>query len=182
MSGSGIAVRYARALVGLSDDPGAVPRLLEELELLTDTILESQDLVRVLLTPIHPRHERRGVIAELCRKLELSDELRAFSEVLVGQHRMHELAAIRDALRELVDRAAGRLTAQVRSARPLDPAQLDELRRTLSRRVGSQVTLETEVDPALLGGVVARVGDLLLDGSVRTQLATLGSNLKKGSE
>ena len=178
---SAIALRYARALFGLREGAGDRARLLGELDTLTDEILASADLQRVLFTPIHARRERRGVIADLCTGLDVSNELRAFSQLLVDENRSGELPAIRDALRELVDREAGRLVAQIRSARPLDESELGALQRELSRRVDADVALETEVDPDLIGGVVARVGDLLLDGSVRTQLQSLGAILRKGS-
>ena len=178
---SAIAQRYASALFGLHAAAGDTARLLGELDTLTEEILASADLQRVLFTPIHPRRERSAVIAEVCGRLEVSNELRAFSQLLVEENRSGELAAIRDALRALVDRAAGRLTALVRSARPLDEAETATLKRVLSRRVDADVALETEVDPDLIGGVIARVGDLLHDGSVRTQLESLGAILRKGS-
>jgi F-type H+-transporting ATPase subunit delta len=83
-------------------------------------------------------------------------------------------------MRRLVDVEAGRVEARVASARPLDAAAQAALQSALSRRVGSEVVLALEVDPTLIGGVVARVGDLLFDGSIRTQLENLGANLKKG--
>ncbi len=73
------------------------------------------------------------------------------------------------------------MSAQLTSARELDDAQLEAIREALSRRVGAQVRLETSVDPALIGGVIAQVGDQLFDGSVRTQLVSLGESLRKGT-
>ena len=102
------------------------------------------------------------------------------AELLVDQNRATLLPAIRDELRALVDAEAGRVEARVSSARPLDAAAQEQLRRAISSRVNADVTLIVEVDPTLIGGIVARVGDLLLDGSIRTQLETLGANLRKG--
>ena len=70
--------------------------------------------------------------------------------------------------------------AEVSVARELDRAQLERLTDALSRRVGARVTVEVKVDEQIVGGVVARVGDLLLDGSVRTQLASLAGTLRRG--
>ncbi len=178
--GSGIAQRWARALFGLGEDLARAAELLEEFSALTELVVESPELRRVLFTPIHPRKERRGVIGELCKRLELSRETRAFAMLLVDENRIGLLEAIRDALQRLVDEAYGRQTAEVTSARPLDEADLEQLRQALARRVNAEVTLETRVDPGLIGGIVTRVGDLLLDGSVRTQLKSLGDNLRKG--
>lgn len=181
IGGGAIASRYARAVFGLADDPAGRRSLCEQLDTLTEEILASDELRRVLLTPLYPRAERRGVLEELCSTLELSAEIRAAATILVNENRTQLLPVIRDALRDLVDRAAGRVEARVTSARPLDASQQQALQRALSRRVDAEVTLALEVDENLIGGVTARVGDLLLDGSVRTQLETLGANLRKGS-
>jgi F-type H+-transporting ATPase subunit delta len=179
--GEAIAQRYARAVFSLDEgEPQRTAQRLAELDALTEEIVGSAELSRCLLTPLFPSSARRAVLAELCERLGLSREVRATALILVKENRMVLLPAIRDALRELVDRAAGRVEARVVSARPLDAAQQQALREALSRRVNAQVTLRLEVDPELLGGAVARVGDLLLDGSVRTQLQALGANLRRG--
>jgi F-type H+-transporting ATPase subunit delta len=77
----------------------------------------------------------------------------------------------------LAEEAAGRVRGEVVSATPLDPAQLDRIRSALARRLGRELDLAIRVDPALLGGLVARVGDLVFDGSLRTQLAQLRAQL-----
>ena len=81
------------------------------------------------------------------------------------------------AYRDLADAHTGRVRARVTSAEPLTAAAADRVRRALEERTGKKVIVETAVDPSLIGGVVAQVGDLVLDGSVRTQLADLRSKL-----
>ena len=118
-------------------------------------------------------------MAALCERLELGDEVRGFGLLLVNANRAAILPDVRDALRELVERAAGRVEAEVTSARPLETEETDQLRAALSDRLGADVTLKLEVDPELLGGAIARVGDLLIDGSVRNQLRALRGALRK---
>jgi F-type H+-transporting ATPase subunit delta len=178
--GDAIARRYARALFGLGDATTAAG-LLEELARLSDAIVASDALRRVLFTPIHARPQRRAVIGELSTRLGLSPELRAFARILVDENRAQHLPSICDALRELVERAQGRIEAEVTSARELSAAEAAGIEEALSRRIGARVSLKTRVDPSLVAGVVARVGDLLLDGSLRSQIATLGENLRRGS-
>jgi len=176
-----IAQRYARAVHGLAEgDVGRAAHLLQEFDDLTAEILGSDALRRCLFTPLFPRNERRGVVTELCNRLQLSAEARAAALILVAENRMALLPAIRDQLRELVDRMTGRVEAFVVSARPLDAAQQERLREVLARRVGASVTLHLQQDPRLIGGLLVRLGDLLLDGSVRTQLENLGASLRKG--
>ena len=76
---------------------------------------------------------------------------------------------------------AGLAATRVVSASPLDERRRDRLRRALSQRTGREVRLEVEVDPSLIGGAVAQVGDLVFDGSLRTQLSALRATLMKGS-
>jgi len=176
-----IARRYARAVFGLADGPTAHAKLLEELRTLVAEITGNSELTHVLLTPIHPRTERKGVVHELAQRLGLSIEIRAAAEILVDENRLQILPAICDALQQLCDEEIGRVTARVISARPLDDAAQQEIRQALSRRVNADVAIEFAVDPELIGGVVARIGDVLLDGSIRTQLQQLEETLKKGS-
>ena len=178
--GGEIARRYARAVFGLGDSPAARAKLSADVATLAQEIAASDELRRVLFTPIHPRAERKGVVHELAKKLGVSTEVRAAAEILVDENRTQILPALAEEMRRLVDVEAGRVEARVTSARPLDAAAQDALRAALSRRVGSEVVLALEVDPTLIGGVVARVGDMLFDGSIRTQLENLGANLKKG--
>jgi F-type H+-transporting ATPase subunit delta len=181
MVGGEVARRYARAIFGLGADAAARAKLLGEVQTLAGEIEGSAELTRAVLTPIHPRAERKAVLREVTQALGLSIEIRAAAEILVDEHRLNLLPAVRDELQRLVDAEAGRIPASVVSARPLDAAARAELTRALSRRMHAEVTPEFSVDPELIGGVVARIGDLLLDGSLRTQLAQLGEILRKGS-
>lgn len=181
MIGAGeIARRYARAIFGLAEGAKAHTRLLEEVQSLESEITGNIDLTRVLLTPIHPRVERKAVIHDLADRLGLSVEIRASAEILVEENRLQLLPALAAALQALVDAEAGRVGARVVSAHPLDAAAQQQIRSALSRRVNQDVAIEFAVDPELIGGVVARIGDLLIDGSIRTQLEQLGEILKKG--
>ncbi len=182
MIGSGIlARRYAKALFDLGRETGSPAALLEELDGIAQLADESRELARVIFTPLHPREQRRGVVSALAQRLGVSKEIRAFLLILVEENRTALLLPIRDELKVLVDRAAGRLQAQITSARELSADELARLEVALSRRMNAELTLEVKVDPQLIGGVVARVGDLLLDGSVRTQLASLAESLRRGA-
>jgi F-type H+-transporting ATPase subunit delta len=181
MIGAGeIARRYARAVFGLGENAAARAKLAADVATLAQEVAESEPLRRVLFTPLHPRAERKGVVHELAQRLGVSTEVRAVAEILVDENRTQLLPELAREMRRLVEAEAGRVEARVTSARPLDSAAQELLRAALSRRVGSEVVLVLEVDPTLIGGVIARVGDLLFDGSIRTQLENLGANLKKG--
>lgn len=180
IGGGEIARRYAQAVFGLGQDAAARRQLLDQLTTLAQEISDSSELQHALLTPIHPRTERKALVQALAERLGVSQQVVVVSELLVDHNRMPLLFAIRDELRALVDSEAGRVEARVRSARPLAPDAEEQLRQAISRRVKANVTLSVEIDPTLIGGIVARVGDLLLDGSIRTQLENLGATLRKG--
>ena len=182
IGGGEIARRYARAVFALGEETSDPQTLLDELNDLVESATVIPELARVVFTPLHPRAERRAVVAELAQRLDHSNEMRAFAMLLVDENRMSLLPEIRDALRQLVEQAAGRVRARVTSTRKLERREIAGLRRALSRRSNAVIDLETEIDPDLIGGVVVRVGDLLLDGSLRTQLDSLRVSLRKGSE
>jgi F-type H+-transporting ATPase subunit delta len=181
MAGSALARRYARALFGLVETPQERRTQLAELDELSELIEGDEALRRAVFTPLYPRAERRAVLHELAERLGLHRDLQRFSALLVEENRTRHLPQIRDELRTLVERAEGRVEARVTSARPLEPEEVQRVRTALAERVGSDVQIEVDVDPGLIGGLVARIGDLLLDASVRTQLATLAGSLRKGS-
>ena len=134
----------------------------------------------MLLQPLHPVAERRKVLEAVAERMGAGSLLRHFYQVLIDHRRLVDLEAIRAEFARLADEQAGVRRAQVRTARPLTDGQLERLRRALAARLGHEVQIEVEVDPDLLGGLVAQVGDLLLDGSVRTQLRQLRASLASG--
>ncbi len=180
MISSGAARRYARALFSLARDDGSVDAVREQIAGLADLLSSNDELRHAILRPLHPSKERRAALDGVCQRLGVSDTFRNFCAFLVDQRRVIEFEAIRNAFVELADAAAGVERAEVVSASPLSDAQKDRLRRALSERTGRQIELSERVDPSLLGGAVARVGGLVFDGSLRTQLEQLRGSLTRG--
>jgi F-type H+-transporting ATPase subunit delta len=180
MRPSGAAKRYARALFSLARDEGRIESVREELASFAALLEKSTTLRDVLLRPLYPAAQRTAVLEAVAERLGASPLLRKFFALLIQHRRIVEFAAVLEEFDRLADLAAGRVQARVASAAPLSDAQRDRLRAALAARTGSEVRLEVEVDPGLLGGVVAKVGDLVYDGSLRTQLQQLRANLTKG--
>jgi F-type H+-transporting ATPase subunit delta len=105
--------------------------------------------------------------------------VRSFFSLLIDQRRLVDFPAIRDEFERLASEDAGLRRAEIVSAGALRDDQLEGLRRALSNRTGSEVEITVRVDPSLLGGVIAKVGDLVFDGSLRTQLRQLRANLAR---
>lgn len=175
------ARRYARALFSLAKDEGRVAEVMEELDGLSKIFEENTELRETLLTPMHPVKERKSVLNALTLQVRLSPTVRHFYAYLIDQRRLVDFSGVHDEFARLVEEASGRTTAEVVTASPMDDARRDRLRQVLSRRTGLDVQLDVRVDPALIGGAIAKVGGLVFDGSLRTQLGQLRSNLTKGS-
>ena len=181
MKGGTAAHRYAKALFGLAQDEDRQREVRVELASLISLFEESRELRDALLTPLHPASERKSVLREISHRGSVSQLVQNFVSFLIDQRRLIDFRAIATAYGELADEAEGLLTAEVVAASPLDARHKNRLRGALSRRTGCEVRLQIEIDPSLIGGAIAKVGDLVFDGSLRTQLGQLRANLTKGS-
>jgi len=175
------AHRYAKALFGLAQDERRHHEVRGELERLDRLFGESRELRDALLTPLHPAAERKAALRAIAKVSGVSPLVQNFMSYLVDQRRLIDFDGIVTAYAELADKAAGLLTAEVVAASPLDERRKDRLRRALSERTGQEVRLQIEVDPSLIGGAIAKIGDLVFDGSLRTQLGQLRATLTRSS-
>jgi F-type H+-transporting ATPase subunit delta len=168
--GGSIARRYAKALFGLGVDEGTYERFGQELDQLARAYDGSSDLRLALENPVIKPSEKQMILRAILPRVAPSLPVQRFAQLLLGRGRITHLASIARAYRELADARAGQVRATVTSAAPLAAGDLDRVRRALEKRTGRKVMIQTAVDPNLIGGIVALVGDLVLDGSVRTQL------------
>jgi F-type H+-transporting ATPase subunit delta len=177
MQTSKAAARYAKALFALAREEHRVAEIRGEIDGLAQLFDENPALREALLTPLYPADQRQATLREIARRVSASPVVTNFFAYLIDQRRIIDYPVIVAEFGRLADESAGLLTAQVVTASPLDDRRRDRLRRALSDRTGREVRIEATVDPALLGGAVARVGDLVFDGSIRTQLGHLRANL-----
>jgi F-type H+-transporting ATPase subunit delta len=171
------ARRYARAIFQLAGEEGDHEESLRQVETLAALLAQSEPLADVLYRPLYPMSERCAAFQAVAARIGLGATVKRFVEFLLARHRMRDFPQIAVELHRLANEAAGRVEAEVVSATMLEPAQLDRVRQALAVRTGREVQLTPRVDPTLIGGIVARVGDLIFDGSIRTQLEQLRANL-----
>ena len=181
MKSTTAAVRYAKALFMLAREERCTREIRSELEGFATLLRENAELRDSLLTPLHPADERKAVVSAVFERTAASALLRKFCLYLIDQRRLLDFETIEQEFARLADEEAGLTTAYISSASPLDERRKDRLRRALSMQTGQEVRLETEIDPGLIGGAIAKVGDRIFDGSLRTQLAQLRATLMKGS-
>jgi F-type H+-transporting ATPase subunit delta len=172
-----VARRYARALFQIGVDTGTFEALGQELGDLAQLFQDSTELRQTLVNPVFKPAEKRAILEKILPRVTPNPIMQRFALLLLDRGRIVLLAWLARAYRELADAHAGRVRAVVTSATPLSPADLERVRKSLERRTKKTVMLEAQVDPNLIGGLVAQVGDLVLDGSVRTQLSTLRDKL-----
>lgn len=172
---SAVARRYARAAVLAAQEQGGrerVDAVLSSLRGFHAAYQTSGELREILHNPALIS-AREQVLAAVVAKLAMPDEAAKLLHLLVGRARIEILPHVVTEVETIADELAGRLRAYVTSVIPLTDAQEKRLSEALSRRVGVKVVLSAEVAPEILGGLVCRVGDLTLDGSLSRQLANL---------
>jgi F-type H+-transporting ATPase subunit delta len=167
-----VARRYALALYQEAEAQGAVDRIDDDVQALRETLDGSRELVALFESPVVARERKEAVVRRLFDG-KLGDLTLRFVGLLFEKEREDLLPAVVRAYGALRDDRLGLVEAHVRTARPLGYEEAQELEQALARRTGKQVRLRMEVDPALLGGLVVRIGDRVFDRSVRHQLKTL---------
>ena len=174
-----IARRYAKALFSLADEQGQVEQWSGGLESLGKALAASAELRETLASPLFEKEQRRSVVASLAKEIGLAEAPTNFLLLLADRDRLAYLPAVIQQFRDLADARLGRVRAKVTSAVPLSPDEAKAIAQKLTQAEKAEVIVETSVDPALLGGVVAQVGSLVYDGSVRSQLDELRRAMKR---
>lgn len=171
--------RYAKAIFDIGSQQGDLTKLGQDIRSLAKAMNESRELQSVLTNPAIRRSDRRRVVDGLLQSIGVQTASRNLVYILLEGERMANVPGISRALDEMIEAKAGRVTAEVTSAKPLDPSQLSQINAALEKLSGKKVSVTTRQDPELLGGVIAKVGDTVYDGSLRTQLRTLRDELSK---
>jgi F-type H+-transporting ATPase subunit delta len=177
MPSGSIARRYARALMSLGVEDGTYEAIGRQVAVLARAMKTSTELAETLSNPVFPRADRRKVIQALLERAQASKTVGSFVLLLLDRERIAVLPDISRELDRMIDERAGRVAAEVVSAQPLTDTQLARLKGALEKMSGKQVQISKREDPGLLGGVVAKVGDVVYDGSLRTQLEQMRSRL-----
>jgi F-type H+-transporting ATPase subunit delta len=174
---SAVATRYAKALVEVVTAPGSgidPQTAMDQLRQVAAMIAASDELRHALLSPAVPPSRKRAVLAHL---VQVHVKVRNFLYVVVDHRRVHEIPSIVEAFEVLLDEYLGFVRADVSSAKPLTGAQQSSLEAQLTRMAGKKAKVKFQTDPALVAGVVARIGSKVYDGSVRGQLERLRATL-----
>jgi F-type H+-transporting ATPase subunit delta len=170
--------RYALALFELARDAKTIDAVEQSLSTVRDALAQSDTLRDLTTSPMVSRGAAVKAISAVADELGVDATTKNFLGVLAENHRLGALAKIVKAYRTLAAQHRGEIAAEVTSAHPLSEEQVIELKHQLRQRVGREVSVDLNVDPSLLGGLVVRVGSQMIDSSIRTRLNTLAQAMK----
>ena len=174
-----LAQVYARSLFEVAREHAKLDVLREQLAQFADALDANRQLAMFFFSPYFSSEEKQQALE---RAIEGAEEtLLNFLKVLIENHRMPVIFRIRQEYQRLWDEENRTLPVEVTSAIALDQTTTESLARTIGERAGRKVTLEARVDPDILGGIVVRVGNSILDASIRNRLEQLRRHVAQGA-
>ena len=173
-----LAGRYASALFGLARDERQIDSVSRSLDLLNQALVDSREFAQLIASPLIDRDDAGKAFAAIAETLNLDPITGNFLGVLARNGRKNQLQPVIRAFRRLAAEHRGETTAEVVTAHPLKDDQLAALKDKLRTRAGRDVSIETSVDPEILGGIVIKMGSQMIDASIRTKLNRLAEAMK----
>lgn len=175
---SGLAGRYAIALLDLADEQKQLDAVAGDLGGLKAVIAKSEDLRRLIRSPLFSRDQQAKAIAAVLDKGGIGALTRRFVLVVARNRRLFALPQMIDAYLAELARRRGEVTARVTSAVELSDGQRQALVESLKSEIGAKVQVEVTVDRSLIGGLIVRVGSRMIDSSLRSKLQRLQLSMK----
>lgn len=176
-----VAKRYAKALFAVGKEENALDAYSDTLGGLAELTAKQPDIADALSNPQYPLEVREKVVDQLVKAFGASQVLGNFLRLLVQKRRADILPEIAEVFQTMVDADRNISRGTVVTAIELDAGLKEKVKATLEKITGKQVIVSTQVDPSIIGGIVAKVGDLVVDGSIKSQVAGLKESIK-GSE
>jgi F-type H+-transporting ATPase subunit delta len=173
MIGANVARRYAKALFELGVDVGTLASVVTEVSTLAAAYTESAELRTTLDNPLVAHAAKRAILVDLSDRTGVSTVVKNALLLLGDRRRLHVLPAIAQLLQEMSDAKEGTLRAEVTTAARLPEEYYTRLAKQLEKMTGKRVAIDRREDPALIAGVVTRIGDMVIDGSLRSRLGEL---------
>jgi len=173
-----LAGRYAIALFELANEQKQLDAVGRSLAALKQALADSDDFRALTTSPLIGRDEAVRAIAASAGAMALDPITTNFLGVLARNRRLAQLGNVIRAFNTLAARHRGEINAEVTSAHHLDDGQVDAIRQNLRTRYGADIAVDLKVDPAILGGLVVKIGSRMIDGSIRTKLNSLAQAMK----
>jgi F-type H+-transporting ATPase subunit delta len=175
-----IGRRYAKALLLIGKEDGQTETYRKELSGVADLFEREKALAQTICNPLYAAASREKILQEIVRRLKLSRVMSSFLLLLFAKGRIGFITGINEFYQKLADELKGVARASLVTAIGLSSETVEKIRSALATMTGKDVVLEVAEDPNLIGGIVTKIGDLILDGSIRTQLLNMRESLKRG--
>ena len=175
-----LARRYAKALFAAGKEENKLQPFNETLQALNQFLKTNPDIEAALESPVIGLDVKQDVVEDLIKAAKIDKTMANFMRILVQNNRIHYLGLIADAYRELMDEEMGIVRAKVITAVPIKKDLQKQMQEAFSQLTGKQVVLEAFEDPAIIGGVIAKVGDKVWDGSIKSQLEGFKESIGRG--
>ncbi|NJM55886.1 MAG: F0F1 ATP synthase subunit delta [Verrucomicrobiae bacterium] len=176
-----VAGRYASALLELAQDQKSVPAVEADLNRFDAMLQASADLMAFVRSPILSVDDQVRALSAVLSRAGISGTAGNFLLLVARNRRLFAVGDMIKTFRTLAARARGEASAEVTSAMALSDAQMMALKAELKAMVGKDVVVSPKVDPAILGGLVVKIGSRMIDSSLKTKLANLGAVLKSSA-
>lgn len=182
MIGNIVARRYARALFSLGKEKGDAELIAygENLSGLVEALRESPQLDRIFRNPVFKVDEKKAVVDAILLKIGAQQMVRNFCHLLADNNRLGFLADIQGYYAQLLDEHQGVSRGEMTTAIELEADLKDALKKSLEEKISRQLVLDYSVNPSILGGLVLKIGDRVLDASLRAQLVAMKETIKRG--
>jgi len=180
MKNLAVARRYAKALLLIGKEDGQTDSYRDELSGFANLMEREDALNQAITNPLYESSSRKKVLQAVVDKLGLSRTMKSFLLLLFDKGRIGFIGSIDDFYQKLADELKGIARASLVSATKLSDDTVEKIRAALSKKTNKEIVLEVEQDPELIGGIVTQIGDLVWDGSIKTQLSNMRETLKRG--
>ncbi|MCP4023696.1 MAG: F0F1 ATP synthase subunit delta [Desulfobacteraceae bacterium] len=180
MKNLAVSRRYAKALILIGQEDGQAEQYNDELVAVVELFNTQENFEQALVNPLFNKNDRKKVLQAVLDATDLSVIMKSFLNLLFDKGRIGFLRDIASYYKDMADELKGVVKASTVSATELSADAINKIKDALSKKTGKKIVLNVEQDPSLIGGVVTKIGDLVLDGSVKTQLMNMRETLKKG--
>lgn len=180
MTNSRIAKRYARALFSLGQEEDSFNKYGQELEEFTAFCRENLEFKQAISNPIFAIEDRRKLLQTVLKQSGFSVLVKNFLKLLLDKNRIDAIEAITEHYDRLTDEASNIAHAEIVTAKTLKERTLDNVVKSLEGLTSKKIKPDLRENPDLIGGIIVKIGDMVLDGSVKTQIEGLKESFKRG--
>ncbi len=173
-----VASRYAEALFEVGEESNSTTKLYEELNAVVDIMKSDKDFYNVLKSPLVPKGDKKNIIENVFNN-RIDNNLKNFFKILIDKDRMTSIFIIQKTFKDLLNEKNNVIEGEAVSAIPMSKEEIKQLEANLSSKYNKNVTLENIVDKTILGGILVRLGNKEIDGTVKTRLENLKEELSQ---